>query len=93
MTPASWAACLLACDRGCNEGFVIRLNDEAGTDIGTVGNPKPDGAISGAYNSEGSAQPSGFDRLDACGEWKLTITDDTAVDSGTLFNWSLFFSY
>src|SRR4029078_2755395 len=35
---------------GTNEGFDIRLNDEAGTDISTASNPKLDGMISGTFN-------------------------------------------
>jgi len=35
---------------GTNEGFLIRLNDEAGLDIGSASNPKLDGAITGTFN-------------------------------------------
>jgi subtilisin-like proprotein convertase family protein len=78
---------------GTNEGFLIRLNDEAGTDIGTASNPKPDGAISGQFNPQAAALLSIFDGLAAAGEWRLSITDDSGGDSGTLFNWSLHITY
>ncbi|HKB04845.1 MAG TPA: proprotein convertase P-domain-containing protein [Gemmataceae bacterium] len=77
---------------GTDEGLIIRLNDEAGTDIGTADNPA-DGAISGTFNLEGAALLSAFDGLDASGEWVLTITDDTQNDFGTLFGWKLDFSF
>jgi subtilisin-like proprotein convertase family protein len=76
-----------------NEGFNIRLNDEAGTDIGGASNPKPDGSISGTFNPEGSALLSVFDDEDASGVWQLTITDDSGGDSGTLFGWTLFATF
>ncbi len=76
---------------GTDEGFVIRLNDEAGTDIGTANNPA-DGVISGQFNPEDAALLSAFDGLDASGLWRLTVVDDTAAgaDVGTLFGWTLF---
>jgi subtilisin-like proprotein convertase family protein len=79
---------------GTDEGLIIRLNDEAGTDIGSADNPT-DGVVSGTFNSEGAALLSIFDGLDASGEWRLTVTDDTAVgaDIGTLFAWSLAFTF
>ncbi len=76
-----------------NEGFFIRLNDDAGTDISTATNPKADGAISGTFNPGGAALLSAFDGQDASGEWRLTIADDSGGDSGTLYNWSLAFSF
>jgi len=75
---------------GTNEGFNIRLNDEAGTDIGSASNPKLDGSISGIFNPEGAALLSVFDGEDASGVWSLAITDDTASDSGTLWGWTLY---
>jgi subtilisin-like proprotein convertase family protein len=76
---------------GTDEGFIIRLNDEAGTDIEAADNPT-DGAITGQFNPEGGALLSVFDGLDLSGEWRLTITDDTAAgaDIGTLFSWGLY---
>jgi subtilisin-like proprotein convertase family protein len=74
---------------GSNEGFFIRLSDEAGPDISTASNPKVDGAISGTFNPGGAALLSAFDGLDASGEWRLTIVDDSGGDTGTLFGWTL----
>jgi subtilisin-like proprotein convertase family protein len=76
-----------------NEGFFIRLNDEAGTDISTASNPKVDGAINGTFNPGGTALLSLFDGQDASGEWRLTIVDDSGGDAGTLFGWSLAFTF
>jgi subtilisin-like proprotein convertase family protein len=78
---------------GSNEGFFIRLDDEAGTDINTASNPKPDGAINGVFNPGGAALLSAFDGEDASGEWMLSITDDSGGDTGTLYGWSLNVSY
>jgi subtilisin-like proprotein convertase family protein len=78
---------------GTNEGFIIRLNDEAGTDIGSAINSKPDGAITGTFNPEGTASLSIFDGLVASGEWRLEITDDSGGDTGTLFSWSMHITY
>jgi hypothetical protein len=77
---------------GTSEGFVIRLNDEAGTDIGPATNPTF-GAITGTFNPEGAALLSAFDGQDAGGCWMLTVTDDSAVDAGTLFDWILYFGF
>jgi hypothetical protein len=78
---------------GSNEGFIIRINDESGTDIGTASNSKIDGVISGQFNPQGVALLSIFDGLDASGEWRLSITDDSGGDIGVLFSWSLHFQY
>jgi subtilisin-like proprotein convertase family protein len=78
---------------GSNEGFFIRLNDEAGTDISGVTNPKLDGAINGTFNPGGAALLSAFDNVDAGGCWQLSITDDSGGDTGTLFGWTLYFSH
>jgi subtilisin-like proprotein convertase family protein len=79
---------------GTDEGFLIRLDDEAGTDIGTADNPM-DGAIAGTFNPEGTALLSAFDGLDASGDWTLIVTDDNPAggDIGTLFGWSLHVTY
>jgi subtilisin-like proprotein convertase family protein len=74
---------------GTNEGFIIRLNDEAGTDITTASNPKVDGPITGTFNPGGAALLSLFEGENLAGEWRLTITDDSAGDTGTLFSWAL----
>jgi subtilisin-like proprotein convertase family protein len=91
--PTGMAVVLFTDVGGTNEGFFIRLNDEAGTDISTASNAKLDGAISGQFNPEGAALLSVFDSVDASGEWRLIITDDVGGDSGTLFSWSLHISY
>jgi subtilisin-like proprotein convertase family protein len=78
---------------GTNEGFEIRLNDEAGTDIGTASNPKLDGPITGTFNPMGAALLSIFDNQDASGLWRLTITDDAGGDTGTLMSWALHVTY
>jgi subtilisin-like proprotein convertase family protein len=78
---------------GTNEGFEIRLNDEAGTDISGASNPKVDGAISGTFNPGGAALLSTFDGDDASGQWQLQITDDSGGDTGTLQSWSLHVTY
>ena len=76
-----------------NEGFLIRLNDEAGTDMTAGTNAKVDGPISGTFNPGGAALLSIFDGEDASGVWRLTIFDDSGGDTGTLFAWSLFADY
>jgi subtilisin-like proprotein convertase family protein len=75
---------------GTDAGFIITLNDEAGTDIGSADNPD-DEAISGTFNLEGAALLSIFDGLSAGGEWRLTITDDSPAgpDVGSLITWSM----
>jgi subtilisin-like proprotein convertase family protein len=78
---------------GTNEGFQIRLNDEAGTDIGGATNPKLDGAISGTFNPIGASLLSSFDGQDASGLWRLTIVDDAAPDTGALMSWALHVTY
>jgi subtilisin-like proprotein convertase family protein len=78
---------------GTNEGFFIRLNDDAGTDISGASNPKLDGAINGTFNPGGTALLSAFNGQDASGEWRLSITDDTGGDTGILFGWTLHFSF
>ena len=73
---------------GTDEGFIIRLSDEAGNSIETADNPN-DAAISGTYNPEGTSLLSVFDGLDATGEWILSIKDDLSNDTGSLISWSL----
>jgi subtilisin-like proprotein convertase family protein len=77
---------------GTDEGLMIRLNDEAGTDISTADNPS-DGVIVGTFNPELTALLSAFDGVDASGEWRLSITDDSSSDTGLLFSWSLVFTF
>jgi subtilisin-like proprotein convertase family protein len=76
-----------------NEGFIVYLNDEAGTDIGTASNPDLDGAITGQFNPQDSTLLSIFDGTDASGTWVLSVTDDSASDFGTLFDWGLDFDF
>lgn len=79
---------------GTDEGMLIRLNDEAATDIGMGDNPT-DGPLNGSFNPEGAALLSIFDGIDASGEWQLIVTDDTAIggDVGVLNSWSMEFSW
>jgi hypothetical protein len=76
-----------------NEGFLVRLSDEVGTDIATATNPKVDGPIAGFFSPEAPALLSAFDGQDASGVWRLTIVDDSGGDSGTLYDWSLFVGF
>jgi subtilisin-like proprotein convertase family protein len=78
---------------GTNEGFLIRLNDEAGTDISSASNAKLDGPISGTFNPGLSALLSVFDGEDASGVWRLTIVDDSGGDTGVLYVWGLLVNY
>ena len=91
--PTSTTVALFNDVGGSNEGFIIRLNDEAGADISGATNPKADGAITGTFNPGGTAMLGAFDGQDASGEWRLSITDDSAGDTGTLFGWQLHFTY
>jgi subtilisin-like proprotein convertase family protein len=59
-----------------------RLDDEAATAI-TAGTAP----FTGSYRPEGSL--AAFDGLSANGTWTLEITDDSAFDVGTLYEWSL----
>jgi subtilisin-like proprotein convertase family protein len=77
---------------GTDEGLFVTLNDEAATDIAVADNPT-DGAITGIFNPEGSAVLSAFDGIDASGEWRLTVTDDSASDTGQVFTWLLDVTY
>ncbi len=74
---------------GVSDGFIIRLGDEFGTDIVTAASVELQ-AVTGSFNPEGAALLSAFDGVDASGLWRLTITDDTAPDSGTLMSWGLY---
>ena len=74
------------------DGFIIRLDDEAATDIDAA-TATAGIAVSGTFNPEGTAVLSVFDNADASGEWRLTITDDAGGDTGSLFSWSLLFIF
>jgi len=93
MTPGGATVILFQDVGGSNEGFLIRLNDDAGTDISTASNPKVDGPIVGTFNPGGAALLSDFNGEDASGVWRLSITDDAGGDTGTLFGWSLLVTY
>jgi subtilisin-like proprotein convertase family protein len=91
---ASGVSVQLFTDVGNNDdGFMVRLNDEAATDIGTVVDDANDKPVAGSFNPEGTALLSAFDGLSASGCWALTVTDDVGSDFGTLFDWILFFTF
>jgi len=74
---------------GNSDGMIVRLSDSAGTDIDDAPNPADGESLVGSFNLDDAALLSAFDGLDASGEWVLSITDDLAGNSGTLFAWSL----
>jgi subtilisin-like proprotein convertase family protein len=87
-------AVTLFTDVGNNDkGFVIRLNDQSGTDIAAATNDPNDGAVFGVFRPEAPALLSTFNGEDASGCWRLTVTDDATLDTGTLFNWILYFTF
>ena len=74
---------------GTDEGFVIRLNDEAGTDIGTATQP-------GGRRDLGDVQPRGrraarvFDgSTRRASGGSRSWTTPAGADVGTLFGWTL----
>jgi subtilisin-like proprotein convertase family protein len=76
-----------------DDGFVVRLNDEAGVDIGTAPDDANDRAVMGTFNPEGAELLSSFDGLDASGEWRLTLTDDVGLFTGVLHAFELHFTF
>ena len=72
-----------------DDGFLVRLDDDAVTDIGTVANDPNDKTVVGTFNPEGAATLADFDGLDASGEWQLTIDDDTPGETGRLLGFTL----
>ena len=76
-----------------DDGFIVMLSDQAGGDICAATAPTAGAAITGTYHPEGLAALSVFNTEDASGLWRLTITDDTTPDTGTLFGWSLHVTY
>src|SRR5205807_124554 len=85
----SGTSVVLFTDVGNNDdGFIIQLRDGF-TDIGTVADSPTDQVVSGTFKPEGTASLSAFKGLDASGEWRLIITDDTAGNTGVLTAWSL----
>jgi subtilisin-like proprotein convertase family protein len=90
--PSGTSVALFTDVGGTDEGMIIRLDDDAVTDIGTADNPT-DGTLFGSFNPEGMAALAAFDDLDASGEWRLTITDDSASDTGVLHAFQLHFEF
>jgi hypothetical protein len=81
-------------DVGNNDnGFLVWLNDEAGSDIGTVPDDPSDSPVAGTFRPESPHSLSTFDGVDASRTWTLSVTDDTTADTGTLQQWSLKISY
>ena len=74
------------------DGFMVTIDDDAFWDIGTASNPSG-GAITGWYNPEGFGFLSTFNGIDASGQWKLTLTDDSITPGGTLLAWHLNVTY
>ncbi len=76
-----------------DQGLLVRLDDEFGIDIGAAANSGTDAPVAGTFNPEGASLLSAFDGEDASGQWRLTITDDTATNTGFLNGWSLHFVF
>ena len=77
---------------GTCDGFLVALNDEAGTDVGAA-TCSTSGPISGSFNLEATELLSPFDNTDASGTWRLIVTDGSVNDTGTLHYWNLRISY
>jgi hypothetical protein len=78
---------------GTHQGFIIRLSDQFPSDIGNVSTTGTS-AVLGGFHCEGQNLLSVFNGLDASGEWKLSIVDDTVTGSnGFLVSWSLSITY
>ena len=78
---------------GTRRGFIVRLDDQFPSDIGAVGSTGTE-AVTGGFNPEDTAVLSAFNGIDASGEWRLSITDDTDNDLDGLFlGWSLHFTF
>jgi subtilisin-like proprotein convertase family protein len=79
---------------GNSDGMIVRLSDSAGTDIDDAADPGDGEPIVGTYNLDDAALLSAFDGLDASGEWRLVVLDDTGGgDIGALYSWSLEITY
>ena len=78
---------------GSCEGFLVTVNDEAGTDMGGATCAKPDGAISGAFNPEDPvcSRPSTVRTHRVRGTSASSTTQ--AGDFGTLHYWDLRITY
>jgi hypothetical protein len=72
-----------------DQGLLVRLDDEAGIDIDAAVNSGTNAPVAGTFNPAGAALMSIFDGEDASGQRGLTITDDTATNTGFLNGWSL----
>jgi hypothetical protein len=91
---ATGTAVVLFTDIGNDDqGLLVRLDDEAGIDIGAAANSGTGAPVAGTFNLEAAALLSAFDGIDASGQWRLTINDDTATNVGFLNGWSLHFVY
>jgi hypothetical protein len=78
---------------GTHQGFIIRLDDAFPSDLGSVSTTGTT-AVTGGFNPEGGALLSAFNGLDASGEWRLSIVDDTMNNKdGLLIGWTLHFTY
>jgi len=91
--PSGTTVALFSDVGGNSDGMIIRLRDSAGTDIDGAADPDDGQPIVGTYNLDDAALLSAFDGLDASGEWRLTIVDDTGTNVGTLYSWSIEISY
>jgi Ca2+-binding RTX toxin-like protein len=78
---------------GTSQGFIVNLSDAAPTDIGSVPAPAGNGVISGTFNPQGAALLSTLATGNLTGNWALTIVDDAAGDTGTLFSWGFRITY
>jgi outer membrane autotransporter protein len=77
---------------GGNANGTYVIDDEAATSITaavTVGSD----VTPGTYAPEMAGALAAFDGMDPTGVWTLTMMDDATLDSGTLYSWSLIFTY
>jgi subtilisin-like proprotein convertase family protein len=65
----------------------------AGIDLGAAANSGTNAPVARTFNPEGPVLMSAFDGEDASGQWRLTIIDDTATNTGFLNGWSLHFVF
>lgn len=87
-SPAGTSVALFTDVGGSGANLDILLDDEAGTDIGSLGNTPAHTVGTSFYenvfNPEGSAVLSAFDGENAIGVWTLSICDDESPDAGTM---------
>ena len=82
------------CDTGPVANMQVIVDSDAAQTLGAVCPPAP--AFARWKPGGAAADPAAldaFDKLDATGQWKLDITDDTGGDSGSLNNWSVDLTY